>query len=271
MGAVAADFDGDGHVDIISTHLSNEYAAFYRNDGMGNFADISREAQLAGPTSRHTGWGVAAIDLDHDGWNDLVIANGLVVPCHLHFPPHGEETFQLRNDTIADPRAFWRNYADRNLVLVNQGSGRFMDASEFGGDFVSTIGSARALACADLDGDGDLDLLVTYCGQRARLFRNDVPKRGHWLQVLAFDPRLRRHAIGAEINVIAAGRRFFQVAQPCMGYLAIHDPRVHFGLGPAVRYDRLVIRWPDGLTEEFEGDEADRSIVIQRGTGTPIE
>ena len=74
MGAVAADFDGDGHIDIVSTHLSNEYATLYRNDGMGSFADISRAAQLTGPTSRHTGWGVAAIDLDHDGWTDLVIA-----------------------------------------------------------------------------------------------------------------------------------------------------------------------------------------------------
>jgi hypothetical protein len=271
MGAVAADFDGDGQVDIVSTHLSKEYATLYRNHGMGNFADVSREAQLIGPTSRHTGWGVAAIDLDHDGWNDLVIANGLVVPCHLHFPPHGEETFQLRQDTIADPRAFWRDYADQNLILVNQGGGRFMDASEFAGDFAATIGSARALVCADIDDDGDLDLLVTYCGQRARVFRNDVPKRGHWLQVRAIDPRLRRDAYGAEIMVVAADRRFIQLSQPSMGYLASHDPRVHFGLGPAGRYDRIVVHWPDGLTEEFQGDAADRSIELQRGSGTPIE
>src|SRR5205807_4325373 len=135
-------------------------------------------------------------------------------------------------------------------------------------DFVSTIGSARALACADVDDDGDLDLLVTYCGQRARLFRNDVPKRGHWLQVRAVDPRLRRDACGAEIIVVAADRRFLRIAQPSMGYLASHDPRVHFGLGTARRYDRLVIHWPDGLSEEFEGDAADRSIVIHRGSGT---
>jgi hypothetical protein len=238
---------------------------------MGSFADISREAQLTGPTARHTGWGVAAIDLDHDGWSDLVIANGLVVPCHLHFPPHGEEAFQLRNDPIADPRAFWRDYADQNLILVNEGRGRFRDASEYGGDFVSTVGSARALAYADIDNDGDLDLLVTYCGQRARIFRNDVPKRGHWLQVRAVDPRWRRDACGAEIIVVAADRRFHRVAQPSAGYLASHDPRVHFGIGPADHYDRLIVHWPDGVSEAFEGGAADQSIVVQRGSGTPIE
>ncbi len=271
MGAVVADFNGDGHDDIVSTHVSHEYATLYQSDGTGNFSDVSREAQLTGPTASHTGWGVAAIDLDHDGWSDLVIANGLVIACHLHFPPHGEEQFQVCRDTVTDPAAYWRDYADQNQILLNLGGGRFRDASDMGGDFVSTTGSARALACADIDDDGDLDLLVTYCGQRARVFRNDVPKRGHWLEVRAIDPRLHRDAYGAEIVVVTAERRFQRLAQPSMSYMASHDPRVHFGLGPAIRYESLIVHWPDGTSEQFEGNATDRAIEIQRGTGTPIE
>ena len=271
MGAVLADLDGDGDLDLLSTHLVTEYATFYAADGTGNFVDISRQAQLIEPTAQHNGWGVAAIDLDHDGHVDLAIANGLVVPCHLRFPPHGEEAFQFRTDKIDDPQAFWRAYADQNLLLVNDGTGRFKDASEFGGDFIATLGSARALICADVDNDGDLDLLVTYCGQRARLYRNDVPKRGHWLMVRAMEPQWRRDAYGAEVVVSCAGRKYRRTAQPSSSYLASHDPRLHFGLGPADLYDEILVLWPDGSKETFPGGRVDQSIVIEHGHGISAE
>lgn len=271
MGAATADLDGDGRLDLISTHMSTEYTTYYHNEGQGTFSDQSGPAQLIGSTSRHTGWGIVAADFDHDGWIDLAIGNGLVVPCHLHFAPHGEEEFQVGRRPIADSRAFWRDYHDQNLLLLNDGHGRWNDASDRGGDFVALPGSARAVLSADIDDDGDLDLLVTYCGQRARLFRNDVPKRGHWLLVRAIDPRLRRDACGAVIVVSAGGRRFQQIAQTSGSYLAVNDSRVHFGLGSADHFDQLIVNWPDGSSETFAGAEADRSIVLERGTGVLIE
>jgi enediyne biosynthesis protein E4 len=270
MGATMGDLDGDGDFDLVSTHLVSEYTTIYRNGGDGIFTDASREMGLVEPTRRHTGWGVAAVDLDHDANLDLVIVNGLVVPCRLNFPPHGEEVFQIRNDKIDDSQAFWRDYADRNLVLVNSGGGAFVDHSNFGGDFISQVGTGRALAVGDIDDDGDQDLLVTYCGQRVRIFRNDVPKRGHWLKVSVQEPALRRLAYGAEVTVVAGGKKFRGTVSPSTGYLSSNDPRVHFGLGMPDRYTEIVIQWADGVREFFTGGLADRNIFLRRGEGTIV-
>ena len=139
---------------------------------------------------------------------DLPIVNGLVVPCHAGFAPHGEEVFVERNDQIADPAAFWREYADLNLLLFGHGDGHFEDRTPLGGDFSAAIRSGRALLYGDIDNDGDLDLLVTNCGGRARLYRNDVPKQGHWLQVQLADSRGPRDAYGAEVIVTAGNRQY---------------------------------------------------------------
>jgi hypothetical protein len=271
MGAALGDFDSDGDFDLVSTHMQTEYTALYENDGAGVFQDSSTRSQIVTPTAPHTGWGVAAVDFDHDGQLDLAIANGLVVPCRLNFPPHGEEEFILRAESISDTAAFWRDYYDRNVLLLNEGRGRFGDASSLAGDFVGIVGSARALICGDFDDDGDIDFVVTSCGGRARLFRNDVPKRGHWLQVRAIDPALGREALGAEIEVATAERRFLGIVQPAGSYLSSHDSRAHFGLGGAERYQQIVVQWADGFREMFAEGLTDRFLTLHRGSGTPLE
>jgi hypothetical protein len=145
----------------------------------------------------------------------------------------------------------------------------FHDQSDFGGDFTSETGSARSLIYGDIDEDGDPDLLVTYCGGRARLFRNDVPKRGHWLKVRAFDPRLHRDAYGAEVTVSVGDRRLIRLVNPAGGYLGSNDPRPHFGLGDSAEFDAIHVLWPDGLSEVFPNGPGDRMIVLRRGEGRP--
>jgi hypothetical protein len=274
MGAAAGDVNNDGALDLLVTNLSQEKATLYINTGSGLFADVSAENGLLGPTRMHTGWGTALVDLDHDGGLDLPIVNGLVVPCHSRFPFHGEDKFIQRRDVVPDPAAFWRDYADRNVLLSGDGAGQFSDADVAGGDFCAADGSGRSLITGDFDNDGDLDLLVTNCGGRARLYRNDLPKRGDWLMVRAFDPARNRDAYGAEIVVRIGDRSIHRVAQPVSGYLASHDPRVHVGLGDAARYDEVLVRWPDGpvetAMEAFPGGPANRLIVLSRGTGRPV-
>ena len=135
------------------------------------------------------------------------------------------------------------------------------------GAFGSLIETSRALAFGDVDNDGDVDLLVVNAGGRARLLRNDVAGKGHWLLVSAIDPRLRRDAFGARITVFAEGRTLHRIVAPAYSYLSSSDPRVHFGLGPARRVERIEVRWPDGRLERFQGGPVDRLITLRRGEG----
>jgi hypothetical protein len=275
MGVAMGDVDHDQDLDLVVTHLTTESTTLYLNDGAGNFEDATAEYELRPPTMRHTGWGVALVDLDWDGQLDLPIVNGLVIPCHSRFPFHGEDQFQVRRGHIEDPSQYWLDYADENVLLMGSPARTFVAQSALGGDFCAALGSGRSLICGDLDQDGDIDAVVTNCGTRARVYRNDFPKRGHFLKLRAVDPKLGRDAIGAEITVVAGERRCLATIQPAGSYLASHDFWGHFGLGEADAYEKIVVRWPDGpvqdAMEEFPGGPADRHVVLQRGSGTRIE
>ena len=127
------------------------------------------------------------------------------------------------------------------------------------------------MACADIDGDGALDLLVTTVAGPALLYRNVAPKRGHWLIVRAVDAALGgRDAYGAEVAVRAGGRRWCRWINPGYSYLCSNDPRAHFGLGEARSVDALEVIWPDGTEESFAGRSADQALVLRKGEGSPL-
>lgn len=264
MGLAFGDIDRNGATDIISTHLFRESSTLYQNLGNGMFVDASRLFGLRNATYFHTSWGSAMIDVDHDGDLDFVCVNGFVRPFQFRGlePSHQPEA---RRDVIEDRAAYWEGYRDKNQLLKNIGDGFLQDVSELVGDFSATPGNARGLAHGDMDNDGDIDLLVTYVGSSARLYRNDVPKQGHWLQVRAEDAGVARHAIGALITVTANGRSWQRTVTRSGSYLSSNDPRVHFGVGSASTYERIVVRWPDGFEETFAGGATDRSIVLKRG------
>ena len=274
MGVAVGDVDRNGALDLVVSHLSGETTTLYLNDGSGRFDDRTKAMNVAEPTIRHTGWGAALVDLDHDGWLDLPLVHGLVIPCHSRFAPHGEDVFHKRQEQIADPSRYWRDYADRNSLLMLNAAQRFSnDSISHGGDFSRAIGSGRALISGDPDEDGDLDLLVTYSGSPCRYYRNDFVKQGHWLRVRAIDPALMRDAIGAKITIEAGNLSLTGGIVPCSSFLANHDVRLHFGVGSLTQYDRVIVEWPNGpvetCVEEFPGGKTDTSLLIERGRGTP--
>jgi hypothetical protein len=129
---------------------------------------------------------------------------------------------------------------------------------------------ARGLAYGDVNGDGALDLLVTTVADKARLYRNVAPNRGHWLLVRAVDPKLGgRDAYGAEVRVRAGERRWLRLINPGSSFLCSNDVRAHFGLGSAERVEQIEVRWPDGTAEVFPGCDVDRQIVLSKGAGAP--
>jgi enediyne biosynthesis protein E4 len=166
---------------------------------------------------------------------------------------------------------FWETYAEKNLLLANDGHGRFRDVSASNPDLCGYWNVARGLACADYDNDGGVDLLVTTIGDRARLFRNVAPSRGHWLHVRAIDAKANRDAYGAVVQVKSARGEQVRWINPAVSYLSSSAPTAHFGLGKDSNYDSLLVTWPDGKTEQFPGGDADRLIELRQGEGTARE
>ncbi|MGH9461938.1 MAG: CRTAC1 family protein [Vicinamibacteria bacterium] len=253
MGVAMGDADGDRDLEVFVTNLKDQTNTLYVNDGKWGFRDGTDAAGLAAPSLHRTGFGTGFFDFDDDGDLDIAVANGRV---YREAPLEG-----------AGVSAFWKPYAEPNLLMENDGSGRFRDVSELAGSFSSDVEVSRALAFGDFDKDGDLDLLLTHTGGPARLFRNDAAKRGSWLLVRALEVGRRRDSHGAEITVTAAEREYVRVANPGFGYLSSNDPRAHFGIVGSDTAESIRVRWPDGTLEDFPGVALNQSIVVEKGTG----
>jgi hypothetical protein len=256
MGIALGDLDGDGLFEVFITHLPDELNVCWKQGPRGVFQDRTAPMGLANPRWRATGFGTVFGDFDHDGALDIAVANGAV-----RLP-------EQKVATMAH-KSFWARYAERNQLFANDGKGRFRDVSEQD-PFCRLAAVWRGLACADIDGDGALDLLVTQIGGPARLFRNVAPKRGHWLMVRVVDPALGgRDACGAEVEVKAGGRRWKRWVNPGYSFLCSNDPRAHFGLGPVKQVESIHVLWPDGKAELFAGRAADQLVVLRKGSGQP--
>jgi hypothetical protein len=271
MGAAAGDVDADGCIDLLVTHLTKETATLYLGSPAGLFQDRTPGCGIDVASRGHTGWGVALLDLNHDGLLDIPIVNGLVIPCHSGFPFHGEDEFQIRTERIDNTAEYWRAYHDQNVLLLGTADKSWRADNAAAGDFTAAQASGRSLAWGDLDNDGDQDLIVTNCGDRARCYRNDLAN-GNWLQVKTATGTGGRDAIGAKIILeFSDGSRRTACCLPQSSYLASNDSRVHFGLGTRTAVQAVTVVWPDGptenSTERFPGVSANQQIVLRRGTG----
>jgi hypothetical protein len=258
MGIALGDADGDGAFDIFVTHLNTETHALWMQGPPGMFQDQAAQRGITRTAWRGTAFGTLFADFDHDGALDLALVNGRIK----------REKSDSAQPSAAHLDPYWRPYAEQSQLLANNGQGQFRDVSPQNPTFCGKLAVARGLACADIDEDGAMDLLVTSIAGPARLYRNVAPKRGHWLVVRAVDPSLGgRDAYGAQITVQAGTWRAVRWLNPAYSYLCSNDPRCHFGLGQHQHLDRIVVVWPDGTEEEFPAAAADQIMVLRKGSG----
>jgi enediyne biosynthesis protein E4 len=246
MGVAVGDFDLDGNLDVFKTNFSDDTNVLYRNDGKGNFDDVTIRSGLAVET-RYVGWGTGMFDLDNDGLLDLFVVTGTVYP---------EVEKKLPNYPFRTPR----------LVFRNLGNGRFEELIEEAGPGVSDVHSSRGCAFGDFDNDGDIDVLVWNMNEPPSLLRNDLAGGGHWLKVQLVGVRSNRSAIGARVTVRYGNKQQAQEVSAQSSFYSVNDRRLHFGLGPET-IARISIRWPNGAIETIPNVAANQLVVVRESSG----
>jgi len=156
--------------------------------------------------------------------------------------------------------------AQRNLLLRNEG-GRFRDVTRLAGPGFAIENISRTLAAADIDNDGDLDLLVTNNAAAPDLLRNGGVTGANSLLVKLIGTRSNRDAIGARLRLTAGGKTQMREVKAGSSYLGQHDLRLHFGLARASTIDRLEIRWPNGQMETVTGVAVNQIVTVTEGKG----
>jgi hypothetical protein len=247
MGVGIGDYDLDGHIDIVRTHFYNQATGLYRNDGKGNFDDVSNQSGLA-VERRYICWGTDLVDFDNDGYPDILIVSGTVYPeLESIFPSR----FPRRT-----PRILFRN----------QGNGTFAEMGEEAGPGIAVHNSSRGAAFGDFDNDGDMDVLIMNRNEPPSLLRNDAPKDNHWIKIRLEGTKSNRSAIGARVLARYNGKVQAQAVTSQISYLSANDPRLHFGLGAATTAD-IEIFWPSGVKENYSGLAAGKLHTIREGKG----
>lgn len=245
MGVQAIDCDEDGDLDLFMSHIRNETNTFYRNDG-GNFTDSTVLTGLAAPSRDYTGFGLGFQDFDHDGTLDLYVANGRVLRGFRNF----------REDAP---------YAEPNQVFKGLGSGRFREILPRGGTKTELIETSRGAAFGDLDGDGDIDIVIANNGEAARILINEAPKTGGAMTIELVDSD-GCESLGTRVLIEGGGRKFHRRSERGYSYCASNDPQIHVGLGNIKAVDRVTVDWSGGERQIYNGPfEAGSKITLEEG------
>jgi hypothetical protein len=244
MGVGIGDYNLDGRLDLFKGHFTEDTSALYRNEGKGNFNEVTLIAGL-GSETRFTGWGAGIVDLDNDGYPDLFLVTGNVYP-------------ELDGKIAGYP------YRTPRLVFRNLGNGRFEEFIEGAGPGVEAPHSSRGCAFGDFDNDGDLDILIINLNEPPSLLRNDVSGANRWLKVKLIGTQSNRSAIGARVTLEYGGKRQAQDVASQASYLSCSDRRLHFGLGTAETAD-IEVCWPNGKKQVFPKVAANQLVVIREG------
>jgi len=300
MGSDIADFNNDGLVDIIVMDMKPEDPIRYKklmhnmlydrynllvqygygrqvgrnvlqlNNGNGTFSEIG---QYAGIATTDWSWGSILADFNNDGWKDVYIANGYRkdvtdMDYFNFFRDSIQKTGGLTTKRFPDIEQYIANLPEQkiaNYLYINNTNLSFSNVSKGAG--LDQLSFSNGSAYADLDQDGDLDLIVNNIDQPAFIYRNEVSGK-NWLQIDVQDNKGNTEGIGASADIYAGGIHQYAMLITNKGFFSTSEPILHFGLGNSSVIDTIIFTWPDGPKEMMTSVKANQRIIWKRGTGT---
>ncbi|HTM86550.1 MAG TPA: CRTAC1 family protein [Terriglobales bacterium] len=247
MGVDAADYDHSGHPSVLISNFSNQMLSLYHNEGNGLFIDEAPQSTIGRDSLLTLGFGCFFFDYDLDGWPDIFVADG-----HIE---NQIEKVQKRVKFEEPPHLF-RNLGGRN----------FQEVTEQMGAAFARPKVARGAAYADIDNDGDLDILVTTNAGPAYLFRNDGATDNS-LRLKLVGTKSNHDGIGAVAHVSVAGVTQEQMLRSGSSYLSQGELVLTFGLGQHAKADAVEINWPSGRLDKLSNVEGGQTVTVKEGSG----
>ena len=237
MGVDLCDYNLDGASDIWVANYEHETFAMYRNEGRGFFLHVSQATGVASLGQLFVGFGTACADFDHDGDEDITVANGHVIKY-----PSGA------------PR--------RQLPIYLENRNRRFHRIEFpSGNYFASDQEGRGLAAGDLDHDGDLDVVISHLNDPVSVLRNDL-KSSSWIAVQLIGTASNRAGLGARLTLETSKGNLVRQLKGGGSYLSTHDLKVHWGIPIDATVERLRIEWPSGIVQVIERPEVGKVLQV---------
>ena len=246
MGIDVADYDWDGKPDIFVTNYEQESMALYRQDKYG-FRHVSGPTGITSNGQLFVGFGTGFIDIELDGDEDIVVANGHVI-YHPKNSPMKQKPILLMNN---------RSEVQRSSQT------RFPPATFKPDQYFSTGHVGRGLVLSDFDNNGMVDMAISNNVEPVAILRNETKAQGNWLQVRLVGRASCRDAVGASVVAhMTDGLKFLRVVKGGGSYLSQNDPRLAWGLPKNAKIEKLTVKWPSGKLQIVEMDGINKLHTI---------
>lgn len=246
MGVDAGDYDDDGWLDFFQTSYQGEMPVLFKNRRGEVFEDVTRLSGAGDRGTDNVKWGCGFADFDNDGHTDIFYVKG-----------------HLQDNVDAFDRS--TSYEGRPVLLHNDGKGKFVNVSDRCGDGMQVAMVGRGVALEDLDNDGRIDVVVLNSRRPPVVLRNESTSGNHWLEVRLRGVKTNRDGVGARVRLVAGDRSQIDEVHSGRGYQSHFGSRLHFGLGPSLRVDRIEVHWIGGGCDVWENLPADQIVTLTEG------